>query len=167
MLRIIEADDEDLDLLTSPIPGAPASAYRYIRDAQAPVSLRNEARCMLSLRALCEECLGQYPTTLEADCARLTSGAVAPFSNERHALIQVKGEKEVLLFFRDFADTAARLLQMRDTRELEAAVEDVLTHKHPVLQQYVTGTVLRLRQEEQRRVGLRQRTLDFSKPTVV
>jgi len=36
-----------------------------------------------------EEKLGAYPTTLEADAAALASKGLPPFSNQRHAVIQV------------------------------------------------------------------------------
>jgi hypothetical protein len=172
MLRIIEADQDDFDVLTGAGANnntAANSAYRSIRDAQSPVGLKNETRAMQHLQSLCAEYLAAYRTTYEDDCRRLASpGEVAPFSNERHALIQVKGEKEVLIFYKDFADTALGLLQKRgDSREFEYAMEDVLAHKHPLVQQYASGVILRLRQEELRRQEIRQKSLDFSKPTVV
>lgn len=40
-----------------------------------------------------------------------------PFSNERNAVIQVKGEKEVLLFLRELAECSIDLLQIRDRGE--------------------------------------------------
>ena len=67
-----------------------------------PLSIWNEIRSMRNLRGLCDEYLEAYPTSYEQDVERLasTTNPVPMFSNERHALIQVKGEKEVLLFYR-------------------------------------------------------------------
>ena len=45
-----------------------------------------------------------------------TDQELEPFSNERHAIIQVKGEKEVLLFLKDFAETGLSLLQVRECK---------------------------------------------------
>jgi len=46
-----------------------------------------------------------------------TDQGLEPFSNERHAIIQVKGEKEVLLYLKDFAETGLNLLRIKDQKE--------------------------------------------------
>jgi hypothetical protein len=84
-MRIIEADKDDFELLTS---CSSSTMFRSIRDAQVAVSVKNEQRVMMSLVALCDRYLNQYPTTYEADIDRLANGNIPPFSNERHALIQ-------------------------------------------------------------------------------
>ena len=55
------------------------------------MSVPNEQRAMMSLVSICDQHLSEYPTSFEADCQRLRTGNVAPFSNERHALIQASG----------------------------------------------------------------------------
>eukprot|EP01034_Spumella_vulgaris_P026247 gene26247-32792_t len=155
LLRIVEADREDFDLLAA---STGSGLYRSIRDAQVAVSLGNERRAMTLLRSICDEYLAQYPTTLEQDCERLLHGDVPVFSNERHALIQVRGEKEVLHFFRDFALVALRLLQSNGVAsagqgqsEFETLLEEVRQNHDPLVFQYCRGTIGRLMQNEDRR----------------
>jgi histone-lysine N-methyltransferase SETD3 len=165
MLRIIEADQDDFEKLVSGggSPGA-AACRSVLKDAHAPICIANELRAMRLLRQIVDEYLDAYPMAYEDDCRRLasTDAPVAPFSNERHALIHVKGEKEVLLFYRDFAEVACRMLEMRDD---DAAFDRELTEmrakRHPVVQQYLTGALTRLRSEE------RQRKDKYLRPTAV
>ena len=165
LLRIIEADREDMEILMAT---AGSSMYRSIRDAQVAVSVRNELRAMNLLLATCEHYLSLYPTTYEQDCDRLLYGDVAPFSNERHALIQIKGEKEVLLFFRDWAEVAMQLLRENDLGQFEALLENVRTTKDQLVFQYCRGTIGRLHQDDLRRqMDQRRRTMDLSRPTIV
>lgn len=171
LLRIIEADHTDFKRLSAASGrGVASSSFRSIRDAQQPVSVRNEMRSMKHLKSICEEYLELYPSSLEEDCRRLadtSSSALAPFSNERHALIQVRGEKEVLLFYKDFADTAIRLLELRDGAAFELELATVTPSKHLVVQQYLSNVICKLRQEERVRTEIRQRNVDFSRPTIV
>lgn len=165
MLRMIEADKEDFEILISCASNA---LYRSLRDAQIAITLRNEIRAMQALVRLCEDYLRKYPTTFEEDVQRLTHGNVPLFSNERNALIQVKGEKEVLLFFKDFASTALIGLRSRDINEFDEFLNQVRVTKHTIIFQYCRGTVGRLLHEELRRGELRShRHMDLSKPTVV
>lgn len=165
MLRMIEADKEDFEILISCASNA---LYRSLRDAQIAITLRNEIRAMQALVRLCEDYLRKYPTTFEEDVRRLTHGNVPLFSNERNALIQVKGEKEVLLFFKDFASTALIGLRSRDINEFDEFLNQVRVTKHTIIFQYCRGTVGRLLHEELRRGELRaHRHMDLSKPTVV
>lgn len=166
MLRLIESDKEDLEILLS---CSGSSMYRSIRDADIAISLKNELRMLQSLVRLIDEHLRQYPTTFEEDVHRLQHGNVPLFSNERNALIQVKGEKEVLLFFRDFANTGAIGLKLRDLSEFDEFLNQVRVSKHTLIFQYCRGTVGRLLHEEIRRGDYRasHRNIDLSKPTVV
>jgi Rubisco LSMT substrate-binding len=180
LLRIIEADVEDFDRLTVTAAysnqgigtGRTGSrSYRSIQDAQVPISVRNEIRAMRLLKTICEDLLAGYPNSYEDDCLRLADDSsprsLAPFSNERHALIQVKGEKEVLLFYKDFSRTAIRLLELKDDSCFNAEVAAVWPLKHVVVQQYLSNSLCRLRQDDKQRAELRQRNVDFSRPTVV
>jgi hypothetical protein len=81
--------------------------------------------------------------------------------------VKVKGEKEVLLFYKDFGITAVRLLQVRDNHELDVLLEGIRQEKHSVLFQYCRGTISRLKQDELRRIEIRKKNYDLSKPTVV
>ena len=116
MLRIIEADKFDFETLVA--SAGSSSSYRSIRDAQVAISVHNEQNAMHLLIQICNNYLKKYPTSYEDDCNRLRYGNLTPFSNERHALIQVKGEKEVLLFFKDFAYTASSLLNITDRLQI-------------------------------------------------
>ena len=199
MLRIIEADVEDYDRLTSGTGylnqnnnqnihnngsnsgcgggmgsgsggRAGVRSYRSVQDAQIPVSVRNEIRVMKHLKYLCDNNLSAYPNSYQNDCIRLldeSSSSLAPFSNERHALIQVKGEKEVLLFYKDFSETVIRLLEIKDDIIFDRELASIWSTKHVVVQQYLTNTACRLRQTDKQRAELRQKNVDFSRPTVV
>ena len=143
------------------------SLYRSLRDAQMPISVRNELRAMTALQALVASYLAAYPTTFQQDNARLDGDEFAPFSNERHAVIQVRGEKEVLLFFADFADTCIKLLQCADIDHFEEVLEEVRRKKHPVIYMHGKTSLSRLHQDEARRAEIRRRKWDLTRPTVV
>jgi len=164
MLRVVEADREDFDLLVS---CSGNSLYRSLRDAQIPISVRNEMAVLKTLLAMCDHLLSSYPTTCMQDKDRLVCGDVPLFSNERNALIQVKGEKEVLLFFKALAESSIALLQSDGIQRFDEQLEAVRTSKHPIIHQYARGTLSRLHQDEMRRNEIRQRKLDLSRPTVV
>ena len=163
-LRIVEADKDDFELLTS---CTGSGMYKSIRDAQVAVGVKNEQRCMMTLVSVIDQYLNKYPTSFESDCYRLKSSNIAPFSNERHALIQVKGEKEILLFYKDFAITAMKLLQVLNLKEFDSLLDNIKNAKHPLVYQYCNTTVSRLKQDEFRRQEIRRKNLDLSKPTVV
>jgi hypothetical protein len=129
--------------------GGGANNYRTIRDAQTAISVRNELKAMALLHATCDEHLSKYPTTYETDCEAITSGKYPPFSNQMHACIQVRGEKEVLLFYKDLAKTALDVLVIEDPQIFHDTLENIRMQKHNIIYQYVRSTVLRLRQEEE------------------
>lgn len=155
---------DDFDMLVS---SSGNSLYRSLRDAQVAISVKNELKCMNSLLSIIQHLLAQYPTTLEQDEERLRGQEFAPFSNERHAVIQVRGEKEVLHFFRDFALTAVQLLHAADSETFDELLEKVRLTKHPVIYMHGKSTLSRLYQDELRRNELRRRKFDLSRPTVV
>jgi hypothetical protein len=164
MLRIMEADREDLDQLYE----CSGEYRRSIRDAQIAISSRNEVKVLNSLNKLCCDFLSRYPNTFEEDAARLAdSNSFKPFSNEKHAVIQVKGEKEVLLFYIDFTNTALKLLSIKDENLFEEEFLEIRKEKHLFLQQYCRGTIGRLRAQEIRQLEMRLKLVDFSRPTVV
>jgi histone-lysine N-methyltransferase SETD3 len=166
MLRLIEADKEDVEILLSCVG---SSMFRSIRDAHVAISLKNELRMCQSLVRICDEQLRKYPTTLEEDVDRLANGNVPLFSNERNALIQVTGEKEVLYFFRDLASTGMIGLKLREIGEFEGFINQVRQTKHVLIFHYCRATIGRLVNEEFRRGDYRtqQSNIDLSRPTVV
>jgi hypothetical protein len=74
--------------------------------------------------------LSAYPTTLAQDMADLMDEQAFPrFSNQRHAKIQVRGEKEVLHHFAHWARTALEVLDVieEELKEERGNVEVHLT----------------------------------------
>eukprot|EP01031_Cornospumella_fuschlensis_P026807 gene26807-32388_t len=164
LLRLIEADTDDFDLLVS---SAGSSLYRSIRDAMVPISLANELKVLKHLLFLCDNYLSKYPTTLQDDVHRLAHGNVQMFSNERNALIQVKGEKEVLHFYRDLALTGIKLLQARDLDDFDNQLNEIRTNKHTMVFQYARSALSRVLQEELRKGDRQRQKPDLTKPTIV
>lgn len=162
-IRIIEATKDDVDMLlrkvtnqSSPINGSSntlmMTSFRSIRDASGGINPFNEYRAMQHLQLLCESYLSKYPNTYESDCQRLASHAELPlFSNERHAVIQVRGEKEVLLFFRDFAIVAQHLLRIRDIKILEDEILSIRATKHAIIVDHAKNVIHKLLIEEYQR----------------
>jgi hypothetical protein len=132
------------------------------------INTKNELHAMEALEKLCLDCLQKYPTTFEEDCHALKYGNITLFSNQRNALIQVKGEKEVLLFYLDFASTAIKLLKSKDLQEFDDLLNDIRINKNTLIFQYCRGVVGRLIQEEVRRNDFKKRSpIDLSRPTIV
>ena len=179
LMRFAVADHEDLDALLmsadarSQLSGARSGGiggFRSIRNAQTPCSVKNEVLMLQRLRELCIYWLEQYPTTLADDVARLAEpGLVAMFSNERHALIQVKGEKEVLEFFREYADVTLRLfgIPLSQDAEFLEALDEIRETGHYLVYNYCRSVVQKLRNDENRKQESRQRNLNMALPTVV
>ena len=99
------SEDDGVDLQTQPIE---------------PLSCATEKKVLRLLRAKSEELLGTYATTLAEDVVALQGDRYAPFSNARNAVVLRKGEKEVLHFLIDLADTALPLLDLswKDAKRL-------------------------------------------------
>lgn len=114
------------------LSGSPSvtSYYRSCRDIRHPISLRNERAAMRLLLDVVGRQLGAYPTTLAQDVADLMDDQAFPrFSNIRHAKIQVRGEKEVLHHFAQWAQTALDVLEIieEELKEERGSVEVHLT----------------------------------------
>ncbi len=86
---------------------------RTARDIRHPLNLRNEKAAMGLLLELIEIQLNRYPCTMAQDVADLMDKeSFPPFSNRRHAKIQVRGEKEVLHHFALWAQTAIDVIDI-------------------------------------------------------
>lgn len=110
--------------------GPGATYHRSCRDIRHPVSLRNERAAMRLLVGMMDRHLGTYPTTLSQDLLDLMDERAFPrFSNQRHAKIQVRGEKEVLHHFSALARTALNVLDVIESelQEERGSVEVQLT----------------------------------------
>jgi len=76
---------------------------------------------MMNLLQIVSTALAEYPTSLQTDKLDLLDNRLFPaFSNQRHAKIQVRGEKEVLHHFARWARTA---LEVMDVIEQELREE--------------------------------------------
>lgn len=70
--------------------------------------------------------MAAYPQPLSEDLLQLaTPGLLPPFSNQRHAVIQVAGEKEVLLHYRELCKVALQLIDSEDFLDDEVFSFDV------------------------------------------
>ena len=155
--RLLVADKNDLRHVYE------TSRYPSAKDFRAAVSLRNEIRALKHLYGVCQDYLSRYKTTYEEDCALLQSDKLEPFSNHRNAVIQVKGEKEVLLFYQDFCDTALCLAHCKSLNEYESVFATVTSTKHPIIVKYCRHVISKLYQAEL----LKMQNVDMSRPVVV
>lgn len=126
LLRAMNCSAEELQAITSPVTSSDmrplfitdhrnslSSYYRSCRDIRHPLSLRNERSAMLNLLQIISTALAKYPTSLSSDKTDLLDEQrYPPFSNKRHAKIQVRGEKEVLHHFARWARTALDVLDV-------------------------------------------------------
>ncbi|KAL7512687.1 hypothetical protein ACHAXN_009735 [Cyclotella atomus] len=131
MLRVLVCNSSELDRISwggraataagqrlYGIPGMASSAtqatsIRMCRDIRYPISLQNERRAMELLLEITEFALSKYPTSLAQDAADLKNETAFPkYSNQRHAKLQVHGEKEVLHHFALWARTAIHVIDI-------------------------------------------------------
>ncbi|GKY90357.1 hypothetical protein MPSEU_000009700 [Mayamaea pseudoterrestris] len=97
----------------------PLSYNRSCRDIRHPISIENERAAMRLLLDVVHRHLSQYPTSLARDIQDLEEQdpckiKYPPYSNKRHALIQVRGEKEVLHHYMQWASVALDVLDVLD-----------------------------------------------------
>jgi histone-lysine N-methyltransferase SETD3 len=160
LLRLTSLDKEEFDEVS-----VQSGGFRTLREAMIPFSIENERLTMKALKAHCMKQLDAYPTTYDEDIQRLTTTitddmladssvdpVITPFSNERHAVIQVKGEKEVLGHFLAMSELALDLLTSECSEiELEAIVRGSLKGKvHESIYQYCRSSIVRLVRDQAR-----------------
>jgi len=103
-LRVMLATPEEFSLVTK---------HKFsVREIRYPISLRNEQAVMTHWKGMIDAMLSAYPRTLDEDKQQLAGDTLKPFSNERHAIIQVAGEKEVLHHLREHCTLAARMMEV-------------------------------------------------------
>ena len=108
---------------------------RSCRDVRHPISLRNERAALRLLLEVVRRHLQRYPTSLSQDESDLQDLLRFPrFSNQRHAKIQVRGEKVVLHHLAEWARTGLGVLavledeveRVRHETETRAAADSAL-----------------------------------------
>eukprot|EP00548_Thalassiothrix_antarctica_P011491 CAMPEP_0194162152 /NCGR_PEP_ID=MMETSP0152-20130528/79333_1 /TAXON_ID=1049557 /ORGANISM="Thalassiothrix antarctica, Strain L6-D1" /LENGTH=841 /DNA_ID=CAMNT_0038872029 /DNA_START=205 /DNA_END=2729 /DNA_ORIENTATION=+ len=168
LLRVLAYNEEEIDFVTS-VGG-------FI---DHPIGLRNERVAMMLLLKIITRSLAAYPTTLREDVKDLSDEAAFPrFSNKRHAKIQVRGEKEVLHHFAQWARAAMDVMDVIE-RELngdsipsfDATIASFLTSSmHDIILLYCEDVLGSLRREEwinSRRSNSRMTTTTGGKNTII
>lgn len=147
--------------------------FRSLRNAQTALCVKNEVLMWKCLHAMLTKLIAAYPTTLQQDCEALEDHNKCPlFSNRRNAMIQMRGEKEVLHFYLDFAEVALDVLQTWPvehvvTPEFGDKLEHIRQTKHFLVYNYCRHVAHRLLLEEKRKNELRARNVNLALPTVV
>ena len=148
LLRVKVAGKEELKA----IMGGGPYMYRSAKDIRFGLGVNNETLALSELSRMTKKMMAEYPTTLEEDVKALAEGeygekgGLRKYSNERHARIQVKGEKEVLRYFERLADTGRKGLACKD-EEFEELKEGLEGGER----QYVMEVVAGIRKDERRR----------------
>lgn len=159
LLRLICADEMELDL----IEGGSGMVYRSAKDIRFPLSLPNEVRVLRTIMTLVQGMLNGYPSTLEEDDALLVSGQLPPFSNHRHATIQVRGEKAVLRHYLRMAEVSLHFASAAEV-DREASLRD----QHRLIIAYCNHVVAQIaRQDKARGLGGNAGLVLGPGPTVV
>mmetsp|Transcript_18601 Transcript_18601/g.27293 ORF Transcript_18601/g.27293 Transcript_18601/m.27293 type:complete len:560 (-) Transcript_18601:604-2283(-) len=163
MMRVIVADAGELEAITGSGAGGGIRCsgsgigvlvYRTCRDVRFPLSLRNENAALHNLLAVVRRALLAYPTTLAQDNEQLAGNTLPQFSNARHAVIQVRGEKEVLHHFEDFVLTSLQVIDIDQDEQFDAAIKSMEgMGKHHTIIRYCSDVIGAIRREEKRRVG--------------
>lgn len=161
LLRLVTMDEADY---SSCVP----AGIQSLREATMPFSVKNEAAAMNLLKSKCISALDAYPTSYDDDVGRLDGSkpilkegeTVDPvcvmYTNERHALLQLRGEKEILGHFLALSELALDLLTSGcDETELEQIIKERLKGRvDDQIYQYCRGTVLRVVRAEVRKLSL-------------
>jgi len=150
MLRVVVAGGKDLQTITTSGP----YMYRTSKDIRFALSVNNERAALNHLLNVVRENLDAYPTTLEEDNEALANGSLPPFSNKRHARIQVRGEKEVLLHYLDFATTGLSVIDL-SLEEFQKEVVNVQKTKNNCIAQYCSDVIGAILREEDRKGSVR------------
>lgn len=175
-LRVIVATPTEFNDLMATV-GLAGRLANTVKDVRFPISLRNERAAMVHLQALLQKYLSEYPRSMEEDSAALAGDTLRPFSNERHATIQVMGEKEVLHHYLTLCETVIRLLDVDvyDDVDFATKFEEVKQNAHGHIVKHCTddpsSIVGQCRRLERRRLQQAQERVDASsdpmKPHIV
>jgi len=81
---------------------------------RGPISTSNELAVFKKLAEAATAQLQKYPTSIEDDDELLREGRLDPFSNRRHAVIIIRGEKEMCHFFIQLYEVRINSASMQD-----------------------------------------------------
>ena len=154
MLRVLVSNESDMAAIVAAGP----YMYRSCRDVRFALGLENERRALTKLGEICEELLAAYPRTIEEDEVALKSDKeLTPFSNKRHAYIQVKGEKEVLHHFLQLSKSGVEAINVGSDEEFDVKVKSIQEEQGGCSGQYVKDVIASVRREERRKERLRSK----------
>lgn len=174
LLRTLACNSEELSAVSNSMDGSAVSRalfgdhrtstfYRSCRDIRHPLNLRNERAAMHLLLEIVNGALSNYPTSLSQDVADLLDDYAYPrFSNKRHAKIQVRGEKEVLHHYQQWAKSALHVMKVMEAefegKDVESSFEQVTSKMdeeeelHHTIVRYCADVLGSLRREELKEV---------------
>ena len=178
LLRLVELTPEEYNSI-SLLPGG----FKSLRDAMIPFSVVNEANALKLLMKKCMLMLDAYPSSYDEDVQRLSgqtpwAGSIKPdivegetepidpvsvlYTNERHAVIQTRGEKEVLGHYLVMAEIGCDLLNSGcNDKDLETIVKNKLRGKvHESIYQYCRGPLVRLVRDHTRQLELNGKVVE-------
>jgi histone-lysine N-methyltransferase SETD3 len=149
--RVLAANEDEFAQITG-TNGRNSSAYsfRTPTDIRHPVGRRNEIAALELFETLLQEHLDAYPNTMLEDEARLQPGVLEPFSNERHAVIHVHGEKVVIAYFMRLTRVARAILVEEEDDKRREKVEELYRSGGPdvYIANYISSCMAQLREHE-------------------
>lgn len=149
--RVLAANEDEFAQITGANGrGGGAYSFRTPTDIRHPVCKRNELAAMALFETILQEHLDAYPDTLEVDREKLAPGRLEPFSNERHAVIHVAGEKVVIHHFLRLARTAREVFEEDDDERRRERVEALYRAggADVYIANYVSSCMAQLREHE-------------------
>jgi hypothetical protein len=148
LLRIIVADADDLHDFSTQATTT-GSLFRYSRNPVPNMtSSRNETRALQQLDSMCDDYLGRYQHSLAQDLALLASDVLPLYSNHRNAVIQIKGEKEILHVLKRLVAAGLRLLESPSHAAVRATLGSIRKDEHVYVGQYCETLGLRIWRRE-------------------
>lgn len=115
LLRFIEFDD--MRRMAELIQECSDPETNVFKPTLMPrISVENEKRALLRLKALMEACLSLYPTTIEQDVELLETELT---ENQRNIVLIRKGEKVILHWHLKLVETCLPIVMSGDAKELK------------------------------------------------
>mmetsp|Transcript_35684 Transcript_35684/g.82996 ORF Transcript_35684/g.82996 Transcript_35684/m.82996 type:complete len:357 (+) Transcript_35684:902-1972(+) len=146
MLRVIVANEDEM----SSVSCSGLYMFRTAKDIRFPLSLRNERAALEHLLQIVRCAMSEYTTSLKEDIRTLESNQFPMFSNERNAIVQVKGEKEVLQHYENFAVTAINIMDLNDN-DFVAATAEIQSSEHHTTACYCVDVIGSIHREDRKK----------------